>query len=72
MAGMNQYRRFAEDLNRLIFIGSGHGNAQDGVPSTLELQTLGRFLPGQLEIKFRKIGAETVEEQGLDILSLMQ
>ncbi len=61
VSGMDQHRSLAEQFNREILIGSGHGHTQHGVPAPLNLQTLRRLLPRQLTIELGEIQPHAVE-----------
>ena len=69
VAGMDQHRSLAEQFNRQIFVGSGHGHAQYGIPSPFNLQTLGRFLLRQLTIELGEIRTHAVEKSAAGYFS---
>jgi hypothetical protein len=62
MTGVYQHRSSVKQIDGKIFIRSGGGDAQYGIPSAFDLQALGRLLLRQLTVELDEIHAHPVEE----------
>ena len=72
VSGMNDDTHLAQEIDRQIFVGSSYRDAHHDVPSAFNLQPRARGTACELGIEFRKIHAQTIEKNGLDLFALIQ
>src|SRR5260221_1934990 len=72
VAGMDTHTRRAQQSDSKLFITIEGGDAEHNVPSTLNQQSRARGMACKLPVEFREIHAQTIEENGLDLFSLIE
>ncbi len=63
---MDEDAGLAQEVDGEVFVGLGDGDAEDGVPSAFDGEPLTGFLLRELAVEFGEIGADAVEQLGLD------
>src|ERR1700676_886406 len=61
-----------QEIDGQIFVSSKYGDTEDNVPSALDQQSSAGGMFCKLAIEFRKIHAQTIAKNGLDLLALTE
>src|SRR5580698_1735203 len=72
VARMNAHIHFAQQTNGQILITPEHRNAENHIPAALDQQSCARRAAHELAVESRKIHAQSIEQNGLDLLALIE
>ena len=69
---MHEHGDFAQQINGEVLVRLQRGHPQHSIPATIDAQTLACFLMTQLAIQFPHIAPYAIQQQRLNMLTLVE